>query len=307
MASTPRGRRLTEDHRLAQAALKAQFVIEFTELWPMLDPRNLDETAPAWIRRAEDAIAEYREESARLTEEYFVAFRAAEAPQAALESPPPVVTRSQPAKRRSSRHRGDKSQKPIRVGTGKLIKPTIDFTEFDKAARSALISNGPANVKSKTKRGKSPEQAAREAAIEAGGSAARHVLSGGRAQHLEMVRQDASAIGWIRVTDGDPCAFCAMLASRGPKYQSEWSATRVVKGRGTKRPRAIGDLYHDNCGCTAEAVYSNTQAWPGRGREFQKLWYEATKGYSGQDARNAFRRAYERGIRERERRTAESA
>lgn len=290
MASTPRGRRLTEDHRLAQAALKAQFVLEFTELWPMLDPRRLDETAPAWIRRAEAAIAEYREESARLAEEYYVAFRAAEAPQAALEGPPPVVTRQQPAKRRSTRQRRSQPDKSVRVRTGKLIKPTIDFTEFDKAVRASLASNGPANVKSKTGRGKSPEEAAREAVIQAGGSAARHVLSGGRLQHLEMVEEDAAAIGWIRVTDGDPCAFCAMLASRGPKYHSEESATRVVSRR-AKRP--LGGLYHDHCGCTAEALFSKTQAWPGRGREFQNLWREATKGYSGTDAINAFRRAYE--------------
>lgn len=292
MASTPRGRRLTEDHRLAQAALKARFMAEFMDIWPMLDPYRLDETAPTWIRHAQALIAEHREESARLTEAYYVEFRAAEAPQASLEGPPPVVTRTPPAERRS-RQRRSQAPKTPGSGRGKLIKPTIDFTEFDKHSRAALATNGPANVKSKTKRGKSPDEAAREALIAAGGSAARHVLTGGRAQHLEMVNRDAAAIGWIRVTDGDPCAFCAMLASRGPKYRSAQSASRVVNP-GAKR--ALGEKYHDNCGCTTEALYSKTQAWPGRGREFQKLWYEATRGYSGDDAINAFRRAYERKL-----------
>lgn len=34
--------------------------------------------------------------------------------------------------------------------------------------------------------------------------------------------------GWRRITDGDPCAFCAMLASRGPAYRTEASALTVT-------------------------------------------------------------------------------
>jgi hypothetical protein len=62
------------------------------------------------------------------------------------------------------------------------------------------------------------------------------------------VERSATTVGryWRRVTDGDPCAFCAMLASRGPVYGSKQTAeTRAADGR----------RYHDHCGCTAvEAV-----------------------------------------------------
>lgn len=290
MASTPRGRRLTEDHRRAQLANRDAFLAEFLALWEILDPNRPERTGPAWIRAVMPLVEDFRERSAQLAEDYYRDFRAAEAPEAALDGPPPQVDRQKPSQRRSPARR-TASPRTRQTGRGRLVKPKIIWDDQDKAARTSLAITGPANIESKKRRGKSPEQAAREAVVEAGGSAARHVLTGGRTQHLEMVRDDAAAIGWMRVTDGQPCAFCAMLSSRGPRYKSEASASSVVD---PNAKRGLGEPYHDNCGCTAEAVYSDTQAWPGRGREFQKVWNEVTKGLSGKDAINAFRRAYER-------------
>lgn len=289
MASTRGGKALTEKHRLDQVALKAAFLLEFNDLWAVLNPYDLDRTSAAWLRQVEPLIARYREQSAQIAEDYYTAFRAAESPEAALDSPAPTVTREKPSERKAARTRA--SNPRVRQNRRNLVKPKIIWDDEDKATRTSLMVTGPANVKSKRKRGKSPEEAARDAVVDAGGSAARHVLTGGRVTHLELVESDQAAIGWIRVTDGDPCYFCAMLASRGPRYRSEQSATRVVRGRGK---RAIGDTYHDHCACTAEALFSRSQAWPGRGREFQKLWNETVKGkYSGKDAVRAFRRAYE--------------
>jgi len=88
---------------------------------------------------------------------------------------------------------------------------------------------------------------------------------------------------WRRVTDGNPCAFCAMLAGRGPVYLTRESAGRVVgremgrgnayhkttgkvsyggvitrgKNAGKDRRRGtqdIGERYHDHCGCAVEEV-----------------------------------------------------
>lgn len=296
MASSRRGRQLTEDHRLAQLALRAQFLLEFNELWALLDPLRVEQTGAPWIRAVTPLIASFRERSAQLTEDYYRAFRDAEAPQAALEAPPPEIERQEAPERRVPRQPGRRVSSPRASGSSsrsrsRLVKPKIIWDEEDRAVRTSLAVTGPANIRAKTKRGKSPEQAAREAVIEAGGSAARHVLTGGRATHLEMVKADPVPIGWARVTDGDPCFFCAMLASRGPVYKSQASANVVVTGRGN---RALGEEYHDHCACTAEAVYSNTQAWPGRGREFQQLWNDNIRGrYSGKDAINAWRRLYE--------------
>lgn len=56
---------------------------------------------------------------------------------------------------------------------------------------------------------------------------------------------------WRRVTDGDPCAFCAMLASRGPVYTETTSLTRGFDGL----------RYHKGCGCTAEPWYGRWEEW----------------------------------------------
>jgi hypothetical protein len=303
MADSRRGKRLTEEHRQRQLQIRAAFLQQFFDLWPLMDPHRVDDTGAAWIQAVMPLIAEYREVSAQAAEGYYRDFRMAEAPTIALATPVPEVERvgrgTGQRRPRQGRPTGDpppdtpEPQRRSQSRRGRVVRPRIIWDEEDRKTRTSLAVTGPANVKSKTRRGKSPEQAAREAIIEAGGSAARHVLTGGRETHLELVHADPEAIGWMRVTDGDPCAFCAMLSSRGPRYKSQASASVVVD---PKARRALGEQYHDNCGCTAEAVYSRSQAWPGRGREFQELWNRWAKGKK--DPLNAFRREYERGLRE---------
>lgn len=84
---------------------------------------------------------------------------------------------------------------------------------------------------------------------------------------------DRVKVGYQRVPKPGCCAFCGMLASRGAVYDSEESAGRVV-GRGMPIPkvrqrggqargvrprgaRAIGELYHDFCGCKAVPVFNH--------------------------------------------------
>lgn len=81
----------------------------------------------------------------------------------------------------------------------------------------------------------------------------RAVLNAGR----DTAEWSAGAQGrsWRRVTDGDPCAFCAMLATRSDYTTKERALTtghtRRHK-RGSKRP--LGSRYHDHCGCTVVEV-----------------------------------------------------
>lgn len=110
----------------------------------------------------------------------------------------------------------------------------------------------------------------------AAAAAVRLVLNGGRGTLVDAVEADPVALGWIRVTDGDPCAFCALLASRGPTFKSQGSA---------------GFQAHDSCACTAEPVYDRNTEWPGRNREWADLYSEVAQGQP--DPLNAFRRAYE--------------
>ncbi|MFE5570526.1 hypothetical protein ACFQ68_36420 [Amycolatopsis japonica] len=111
----------------------------------------------------------------------------------------------------------------------------------------------------------------------------RHTLAAGRSRVERATAADPAARGWLRVTDGDPCWWCAMLASRGAVYLSRESA--CTRG-GTE------DEYHNGCGCQPEPFF-HMPMLPDTTREFAALWTDATQGLSGKDARLAFRRAYE--------------
>lgn len=101
--------------------------------------------------------------------------------------------------------------------------------------------------------------------------AGRHVLDAGR----RTIEWSSAAAGrrWRRVTGAHPCAFCAMLATRAD-YRTAESA-QYVAGRShrtkvglvytgnARRSRSIGELYHDNCGCTAAEVVGNMPTMPG--------------------------------------------
>lgn len=104
--------------------------------------------------------------------------------------------------------------------------------------------------------GQTPEQAMRTALVRTSGAVARHVVDGGRGAVLGSVLEDEQALGWARVTAGKPCAFCAMLASRGPVYKTEGTA---------------GFDAHDHCACGAEPTYDGSE-WPDGAREFRDLW-----------------------------------
>lgn len=55
-------------------------------------------------------------------------------------------------------------------------------------------------------------------------------------------------VRWARHARRDACAFCRLLATRGPQYQSKKSARFVGTGR-VRGPRKAGEKYHDDCEC----------------------------------------------------------
>jgi hypothetical protein len=104
---------------------------------------------------------------------------------------------------------------------------------------------------------------------------------------VQNVADEWPGVAWARVLTGPrSCAFCAMLASRGPVYTSEASA----KYRGGERV----DKYHDGCDCEVVLV-QNYSVWEGKRAHqlLDKLWEDSTQGTSGRRSMNAFRRAYE--------------
>lgn len=232
------GRALTEIHRRSQLRLRAVTIRDVLAVWPLL---RLDDLAGTWrdLERILLAIIAGRSaESAGVAASYFAAFRFAEG---AAGTARPVVASTPPPEElvRSLRYVGV-------VNTRRLL----DAHVRDAAARTF------ANVS---------------------GDVSRHVLNAGRETITGSVDADPRALGWARVTDANPCAFCRMLASRGPVFRS----------------RAGGFKAHLRCGCTAEPTYHAEAPWPGRAQEWARQWQDTTRGLSGADARKAFRRAVE--------------
>lgn len=130
------------------------------------------------------------------------------------------------------------------------------------------------------KRRSAREQAgARQAA-----AAARVAKDGARSDIWSALEKDTRAIGYVRLSrTGTPCGFCAMLISRGPVYGSAESATTFGEG----------DLYHDNCNCYAEPVFSREQydSSPlfALNRRYSEEWPRVTRGLSGKAALSAWR------------------
>lgn len=250
MSLTLEADRLTEAHRLAQVRLGARVTSLSSATWRLIDLDNIDRSTRLWLYVNRSLVESMRPASERLAASYLVRHKAAELPGG---GPSPV----QPA-------------------------DPLDVVRVSES----LVESGPVRVKEALRRGDSPVEALTLARNEAAATATRHVLNAGRGSVLNTVRRDRQAVGWIRRTrSAKPCAFCAMLAGRGPVYKSRATS---------------GFSAHNGCFCVAEPVYSHDTPWPDSNRRYNDLWYQAQddaraagelKRGTSNDALNAFRRA----------------
>lgn len=254
MAKTSAGRRLTERHRKVQLKIAEAAIKELLKLWPLLDIERLDETVPGWLDQVINLVLRYRADSSQASAEYYGPFKAAETGQ-------PEV--------------------PI-----DNLVPAIDLAVL----RTSIMVTGPLWKRKLIRKGRSEKDASNAAFVALSKSMKRHILNAGREKLAEAANRDEDAKYYARVTDGDPCYWCAMLASRGYVYLSKKSALEASGKRGN---RQAGEDYHDGCGCTIEIAFAKGLVPPGRSQEFENLYETSTAGYSGKEAVNAFRRAYE--------------
>jgi hypothetical protein len=106
-------------------------------------------------------------------------------------------------------------------------------------------------------------------------------VNAGRDAVIGAVKSDRLVLAVARGTGPDPCAFCSMLASRGFVYSESTAgvgnAEEIVK-------------YHIHCHCYPIYRYVRESELPPLSRYFQEKWRDVTDGYSGNDARKAWRR-----------------
>jgi hypothetical protein len=106
-----------------------------------------------------------------------------------------------------------------------------------------------------------------------------------------------AGFGWRRVSDGDPCAWCAMLVAAGPVYKT---ATAALKPAGRRSAVAHPERFHDYCGCSVEEFRGSPGDWLGSMTAAEEalhgLYVDA--GGPGMSARDVVRgmRARGRGV-----------
>jgi len=250
MARTEAGKALTEQHYVAQLQVRAASLRDFLRLWPIWqgDEGSFRQLAEATVV----LVKAHQQLSAQLGASYFDAFRLVEGVDGHARS--------------------------------WLADPMTPEAE-DKLIGS-LFETGQFSLRRSLDAGKSAEDARDIAFTNTSGTVTRSVLNGGRGSILRSTGNDEKAKGWARVTSGTPCAFCALLSSRGPVYIAESTADFEA---------------HNHCTCTAEPGYEGTE-WPGRSREFHDMYNEAilkaretgtmVTGTSN-DLLNTFRRFYD--------------
>jgi hypothetical protein len=209
MAVTQAGAELTAKHRAAQLAIRARSLRGLIDLWPIVQPEDLSGTIDTFIQAAVLLAGQGYDSSATEAIAYFRSFRRTEAPTAGVL--PGLVAATRPA--------AELVAADLR---GATLKGIID------ARRAGL----------------SVPDASRRGLIRVAGALTKQVLAGGRMTIITGAQSDPVALGWGRVTSGDPCTFCRMLASRGATYKTQESADFQP---------------HDACACVPEPLYMGRQ------------------------------------------------
>ncbi|MEU5976381.1 hypothetical protein [Streptomyces sp. NPDC047315] len=241
--------RIALQYRLRQAQLSARLVRQISSTWrDLVDPARVDASWPALRAALAAMVMVSRAESTATASSFYLEAR----------------------RTAGVADDGFRPRAPDPLDWAQLAT-TLDIT-------------GPITFKKAIAAGKTPAQAVDAAAVRLAGSTQYTALQGGRQLIQQAIEEDSGATGYARVTDEDPCAWCAMLASRGPVYK-----TAVTAGD----PRRGGDRYHPLCACQAVPAFTMDEPFIGVAEQLYDDWLRETRGYGGKNAVNAFRRWWE--------------
>lgn len=139
------------------------------------------------------------------------------------------------------------------------IVPLIPTPQLNIAeAAQTLLMTGPVSIKKQLSSGVGLYSAVQRAREQTLGAGKRLALSGGRQQLINLTKSDKDAVAWARVSDGQPCYFCAMLVSRGPVYKADTAHFKA----------------HNRCGCSVRPVFKDDPdgGWSPDAKALNDLW-----------------------------------
>lgn len=111
------------------------------------------------------------------------------------------------------------------------------------------------------------------------GQADKLAINIGRSLIQTVGRADKRVIKFARGLGPNPCAFCAMLASRGAIYRSAMTAA--------------GEAYHPNCHCYPIARWTDTSPLPAINSWLEEAWKANISNLSGGDKLQQWRSWYD--------------
>lgn len=188
--------------------------------------------------------------------------------------------------------------------------PDIDFEglygqEFEtvQSLSQELVTSIIGAAKAAEKRGNDVVSYVNNAAT---GTAAKQVSQASREPLVDYVQKGWGPKGYVRVTDSNPCAFCALLATNGVSIPgSALGSPRLYRSDAFKKSAAakrkaggkswVGSEFavHNHCDCTLEPVYEHEGEvlLPERSKEIAKIYAEVAVGRP--DPGDHFRRYWE--------------
>ena len=278
---------LDADHRARQARNATIVAAAVLYYWQRVDPADISGSGRSWLESSIAVITRGQESAAKISAANALAVRKIQVPSAPpLVVPPiPLVNVEQVTKSLSYMGLGGAAiriDKAVRAPAARARQEAAQPPQQGEGAPPSLGQD------------QRVVQAMRIAGGQAAGAAVRHVQNGGRAMIDEIVKVDSIATGTVRVTRGDCCWFCSMLASRGPVYRTD------SFDKSDPRFEGPGDhKVHDSCGCALRTVYlTNEDEWPTDALRFRDLWDQAKVRAkdTGEYVQEAYRRLYESSL-----------
>lgn len=294
---------LTYFHSQDQDTIANNLVAAMAPLWPEVDFYHLDATTIAYVEATASLVQTAYLQSQRAAAIYSQNVRFASL---ATEPPLPISIPNVefPIGMNAARFVPPVST-PSTLETLKLSPP--DLADFKRG----LLAES--NFAVKAAMPGDPNVVMRNAQINSQGVGVQRAMNGGRNASSHVVLRDRRVIGYARVTDGNPCYFCAMLAARGAVYKKASFAkggavnyNRASEGL-TKADRDfvpneraidVPDDYvsvakvHNHCCCSLRPVYSKSQEFDADAKFYKAQWDSIFVPGAGEDNVIAFRKQY---------------
>lgn len=248
-----------------QEAIAAELAQALSRSWNLMDFRALDDSTAIWVPTVLPLIEMAFLQSQRVSAVFTQSVRLA-----VLPTEPPLNIALPDVQ----------APKLITPGAFHAIPAGGGPMEVDhfpeKRVITSLISE--ANIETK-KRMPGPEAELMEKAeSRSTGAAVRHAMDGSRGV-TDRVMRDRRVLGYARVTDSDPCAFCALLASRGAvfkkdSFQGSDAQFAPHPEASTSLPEKFSDVakVHDHCCCSLRPVYTRTGSFDAAAKYWRNGW-----------------------------------